>query len=177
MSTPRTGRALVVHESLFGNTARLAEAVADGLRGHGFEVEVTPVAQAPVLADLEELDLLVVGAPTHAFSLSRPATRSDAVRQGAEGVATTGLREWLASGPASGPVPTVCFDTRADKVRHLPGSAARKATRLAKEAGLSVSTPAESFYVQDVSGPLLPGELARAATWGHDLTIQPVGRG
>ncbi len=176
MSAP--GRALVVHESWFGNTARLAAAVADGLRSHGYTVEVRRVDDAPDV-DTLDVDLLVVGAPTHAFSLSRPATRSDAVRQGGDATGSgLGLREWLTAGHgAVRPVPTVCFDTRADRARHLPGSAARKAVRLAREAGLDPARVTESFYVADVAGPLLPGELSRAARWGRQLAPQSVGSG
>ena len=107
MDDTRSLRALVVHESMFGNTERIALAVAQGLRAGGAEVSVVAVADAPdALPD--EVDLLVVGAPTHAFSLSRAATRRDAVRQGASpDRAATGLREWLTSltcGDAQPPV-------------------------------------------------------------------------
>lgn len=89
--------ALVVHESMFHNTATIAEVVARGLAGEGMNVTCVDVAEAPRLADVEA-DLLVVGAPTHAFSLSRPGTRQDAVRQGAPAEhARTGIREWLAA--------------------------------------------------------------------------------
>jgi hypothetical protein len=167
-------RALVVHESLFGNTARLAGAVADGLRSDGYAVEVHPVEEAPAVESVD-VDLLVVGAPTHAFSLSRPSTRVEAVRQGGDDAASAaGVREWLEAGRSRArPVPTACFDTRVDRVRHLPGSAARKAARLAREAGLEPLGRTESFYVDDVSGPLLPGELSRAARWGRRLAPQP----
>jgi len=116
------------------------------------------------------VDLIVLGGPTHAFSLSRPSTRADAVRQGAPaGREEVGLREWLHGlrrGPHSELVAT--FDTRVERVRHLPGSAAKKAAKLAHSLGY---TPVahESFYVADVAGPLLPGELERAREWGQSL--------
>ena len=116
------------------------------------------------------IDLIVLGGPTHAFSLSRANTRADAVRLGAPADrATVGLREWLAGlhkGPHSEIVAT--FDTRVDRVRHLPGSAAKKAARLAHALGYS-PVAHESFYVADVAGPLLPGELERARDWGRAL--------
>jgi hypothetical protein len=61
------------------------------------------------------------------------------------------------------------FDTRAEKARHLPGSAAKKADRIARAHGYGAAIARESFYVSDVSGPLLPGELERAGDWGRDL--------
>src|SRR5690606_14826892 len=69
-------RALVAFESMFGNTGLIAEAIADGLARHG-EVETAEVGTAPVLLPAE-VDLLVVGGPTHAFGMSRPGTRSSA---------------------------------------------------------------------------------------------------
>lgn len=61
------------------------------------------------------------------------------------------------------------FDTRVSKVRHLPGSAAKGAARYVRKLGYTAVAPAESFYVDDVSGPLLEGELDRARAWGDRL--------
>jgi hypothetical protein len=164
-------RALVVFESMFGNTERVGCAVAQGLELVGVKTAVYDVSAAP--QDLPpSVELLVVGAPTHAFSLSRPSTRSDAVRQGAKATrADTGLREWLGS---VRPRPDVAmrvavFDTRVSKVRRLPAAAGRAAARLAKRRGLSTIGPPAAFLVDDVQGPLLDGELGRATTWGKSL--------
>ena len=96
MSEGSTARALVAYESMFGNTERVAHAVATGLRLEGFDATVVDVSKNPSV-DLDAIDLLVVGAPTHAFSLSRASTRADAVKQGGRTEsAATGMREWLA---------------------------------------------------------------------------------
>ena len=165
-------KALVVYESLFGNTEQAALAITSGLSKHG-EVELIEVMDAPAVIT-ETLDLLVLGGPTHAFSMTRPSTREDAFRQGAtQGSSTVGLREWLEHlirGPHSELVAT--FDTRVAKVRHLPGSAAKGAAKVAFKLGYEVAAPAESFYVEDVRGPLLEGELSRAQAWGERLGAQ-----
>jgi flavodoxin len=161
-------KALMVYESLFGNTEEVARAIGDGL---SLEMEVLPypVGDAPEAIN-QFVDLIVVGGPTHAFSLSRPGTRADAVRQGAPpDRAATGLREWLGNlhkGFHSELVAT--FDTRVDRVRRLPGSAAKKAERLMHDLGYA-TVGHESFYVSDTPGPLLPGELDRARDWGRQL--------
>ncbi len=162
-------KALVVYETWFGNTAKVARAVAAGLENY-LTVEVVDVLEAPdAIAEL--LDLVVVGGPTHAFSLSRPSTRVDAVHQGAANTRTErGLREWLEAlhkGPHSELV--AAFDTRVGKGRHLPGSAARKAAQLTRHSGFAAAAKPVSFYVEDLAGPLLPGELARAEAWGERL--------
>lgn len=158
-------RAFIVHESLFGNTARVAQAVADGMGGH-LDVELHTVVDG---ARPEGVDLLVVGGPTHAFSMSRATTRADAVSQGAGADPTIGLREWLDQLPEGNDTPFAAFDTRVDIVRRLPGSAAKAAAKVARKRGYRLVTRPESFYVQDTPGPLLEGEVQRAEVWGAQL--------
>jgi flavodoxin len=62
-------KALVVYESMFGNTEEIAHAIADGL-GESVEVQLAEVADAPVEPN-PDVALIVVGGPTHAFSMSR----------------------------------------------------------------------------------------------------------
>lgn len=169
-------KALVVYESMFGNTEQVARAVTSGLSEH-LEVELAEVTNAPAEIT-ESFELIVVGGPTHAFSMTRPSTREDAFKQGAaQGSTALGLREWLEhlrKGPHSELVAT--FDTRVAKVRHLPGSAAKGAAKVAHKLGYAAAAQAESFYVEDVSGPLLAGELDRARAWGKGLGAQTVAR-
>ena len=158
--------ALVVYESMWGNTEAVAGAVAEGL---GAAVALRAVTDAPRRVP-DDVDLLVVGGPTHAFSMSRPATREDAVEQGARpGRAARGIREWLDALPASDHLDVATFDTRVTKVRRLPGSAARKAAREIRSHHLGHVVDTQSFYVEDVAGPLLDGELERARDWGRHL--------
>ena len=116
---------------------------------------------------------IVVGGPTHAFSLSRPATRASAIEQGAtHGRKELGLREWLGHlGRGAHSELVAVFDTRVDKARRLPGSAATKAAKAAHALGYAPAGK-NSFYVRDTAGPLLPGELARAKAWGAHLALE-----
>ncbi len=168
-------KALVVYESMWGNTEQVARAVARGLAESG-AVEVLDVS-GEVPHELLGTDLLVVGGPTHAFSMSRPSTRQDAVRKGApashEG---PGIREWLDDLPA-GDVPVATFDTRVGKARHLPGSAAKGAAKHVRRHHVGRVVDTESFWVEDMEGPLVDGELDRAVEWGRSLSdvVTPVG--
>jgi hypothetical protein len=168
-------KALVVYESMFGNTEAVARAVTDGLRTH-LAVDVWEVSHAPGRIT-ELVDLIVVGGPTHAFSMSRPSTRAQAVVQGGtRREQDVGLREWLAQlrdGPHSELV--AAFDTRVYKARRLPGSAARRAAKAARDLGYAPAGR-QSFYVADTPGPLLPGELERAEAWGVELADAMVTR-
>ena len=77
------------------------------------------------------------------------------------------MREWLASLPSGHHAEKIAtFDTKVDTMRHLPGSAAKGAAKVAHRHGYDSAARAESFYVDDVEGPLLEGELDRAREWG-----------
>ena len=166
-------RAIVVFESMFGNTEQVAVAVADGLKTEGVPTAVFEVSTAP--ADLPpSVDLVVVGAPTHAFSLSRPKTRSEAVRQGAdETKAAIGLREWLENvrPPSDRPVHVAVYDTRATQVRRLPAAAGPSAARLARRRRFARVDRPVAFLVADMQGPLVDGEIDRATSWGRSLAV------
>lgn len=155
---------------MFGNTRRIAEAVAEGLSGHG-QVEVVNVDDALLPLPLD-LDLLVIGAPTHAFGMSRPGTRRSAAEQSPDKKVTqvTGVREWIARMVKSGTkVDTAVFDTRFAKPHWMTGAASRGAARRLRRAGLRLRVRPESFFVTATSGPLAQGEWERAHSWGHML--------
>ncbi|TCN31149.1 flavodoxin [Kribbella orskensis] len=164
-----TPRALIVYESMFGNTWKVAAAIRDGL-GTVIDTDLVRVDLAPaeIPADVR---LLVVGGPTHAFSMSRPSTRADAAKQGDVVMPLeTGIREWLGALPnRTTPTLTVTFDTRITKVRRLPGSAARSAAKLLRRRGFRAMVPPTTFFVEDTTGPIEGRELARARQWGVDL--------
>ncbi|HET7486794.1 MAG TPA: flavodoxin domain-containing protein [Acidimicrobiales bacterium] len=168
-------RAIVIYESMYGNTHLVADAIARGLGAGGSTVQVLPVAEATVAA-LDQADLVVVGAPTHAHGLSRPATRRSAAdAAGKDGsdvhldghAADTGVREWLEALDGLH-LPAVTFDTRMPGPPMLTGSASRLiAKRLSRHGFRIVATP-ESFLV-DRHNHLRSGEEERAAAWGGRL--------
>jgi hypothetical protein len=156
-------QALVVYESMFGNTERIARAIAEGL-WETFDVTVTDVSSMPPASGM---DLIVVGGPTHAFGLSRPASREQAQRQGTirPGAAEVGLREYLVCSPTLPGIAAAAFDTKVDKP-FLPGSAAHRAQRHLRRLGCRIVQPARSFLVTGTTGPLVEGEEKRARNWG-----------
>lgn len=160
--------ALVVFESMYGNTWQIAEAVAEGLSDR-LPAKVVEVASAPGEVT-GEVQLLVVGAPTHALGLSRETTRADAAERSGRAVisAGTGVREWLGSVTIPVGLAVASFDTHTDK-RWVPGSAAAVARRTLRRLGGKPIVPAESFYVGGMEGPLVPGEVERARAWGARL--------
>jgi len=113
-------KALVVYESMFGNTEQIAQAVAAGL-GESVEVQLVEVTDAPTEAD-SEVALIVAGGPTHAFSMSRENTRADAISKGAlEGEQEFGLREWLSALPSGQHTEKMAtFDTKIKSIATSP---------------------------------------------------------
>ncbi len=166
-------RALVVYESIFGNTKAVAHAIADRLADR-FDVDVTEVSTAPPAPT--GYALVVVGGPIHAFGMTRPATRQDALAQAAKKqkapISTgIGVRDWLDALPtAATATSAAAFDTAARVWGFTVGSAARGEASRLKEHGYTMVAPPEHFYVSDVDGPLLDGELERARTWATTLT-------
>lgn len=171
---PSALRALVVYESMFGSTQDVAAAVAEGLRAEGLATQLVDVRHAPAPGDAV-FDLLVLGAPTHAFSLSRPSTRQDAVRQGASPeLASTGVREWIGamgSREESRGRAAAAFDTRVTKVRSLPKAASTRASHLLARRGYHLVSRPTPFLVHDVKGPLVAGELEHAVTWAREVAV------
>jgi hypothetical protein len=163
-------RALVVYESMFGNTEAVARAIAEGIEG-AMHADVVEVGAAPrtVPADVT---MLVVGGPTHAFSMSWPSTRRDAAgRAPTVGSRDRGIREWIGGLPGvTTQTAAAAFDTRATS--RLSGSAARAASRRLDRLGFPLVCSPASFRVSDVTGPLADGELDRAYGWGKALGAQ-----
>ena len=158
-------RALVVYESMFGNSEMVAQAVADGI-AEVMSVALVDVSKAPT--DLRGVDLVVAGGPTHVFSMSREGTRRTARGHGAtHGSVETGLRDWLWELPDEHRHWFAAFDTKATTVRRLPGSASHSAAKASRHHGFHEAIAPESFYVLDVEGPLVEGELERARAWGR----------
>jgi hypothetical protein len=161
-------RTLVVFDSMFGNTERVAAAVAQGLSAFGL-VEVVGVQEAPHPIP-DGVDLVVVGGPTHGHGLSNATSRRVTPEQLAAGAreGRIGLREWLTRlGPGSTPVAT--FDTRFDKPAWLTGSAARAAAKRLKAKGHPLIVPPQSFFVTHTEGPLADEQLDRARLWGRAI--------
>ncbi|RPF21366.1 flavodoxin family protein [Myceligenerans xiligouense] len=167
-------RALVVYESMFGNTQALAKAIGEGIQA-SVPTEVVEVGVAPATVP-RDVTLLVVGGPTHAFGMSWPSTRHAAAGQAPTLVSRErGIREWLGALPGSvTAADAATFDTRATP--RPPGSAARAAARRLDRLGYRIVMAAASFEVVDSTGPLVEGELERAGEWGRSLGAESAAR-
>jgi hypothetical protein len=165
-------KVLVIYESMFGSTRKIAEAIAAGLAGTSTVVVSSVNDVAPESIDLA--DLIVIGAPTHVHGMSMPATRAAAVAMTKDprrqleldGKALgIGVREWLQALPPASAL-YAAFDTRRDMPRLLTGAASRSIRRNLSRRGWRQVASRSSFLVDD-NETIKAGELERARAWGE----------
>jgi flavodoxin len=156
-------KALVVFDSVYGNTAKIAAEVSRAVE-EKYTTSLVPVVQDETIS-FEGVDLLIVGSPT----------------QG--GRATVPIQEFIAALPNLERLPVAVFDTRFTPKEHGIGlrlimkavgfAADKMANDLMENGGALVTSP-EGFIVRDKTGPLDDGELRRAYDWGkHLLSVLP----
>jgi hypothetical protein len=169
-------RALVVYESMFGNTRNVALAVAEGLAAR-LPVETVEVGAAPTVLP-PDVRLVVVGAPTHAHGLSTPKSRANAAGRVDTPLVSggRGVREWIASLRPGTDVVAAAFDTRIKGPMLFTGSAATTVTKLLQRAQIGRVQPPHSFVLEGATGPLVDrvarDELDAARAWGASLAAQ-----
>jgi flavodoxin len=155
-------RMRLIYDSQYGNTEKVAMAIAKVMQAHG-EVTIARVGDVEP-GQLAGLDLLVIGSPTHQFRAS------ETMRAFLQSIPKDGLRG----------VKAATFDTRLTQAfldKHPPlgffekifGYAAGRIAKVIKERGGKVVVPPEGFYVDDTPGPLVEGELERAEEWAGKL--------
>jgi flavodoxin len=142
---------IVIYGSRHGNTRKIAEAIAGGLRRRG-PVQLIAADAAPSVLP-KNTDLVVVGGPTEGHRMTEPIARFfDRIDRGA-----------LKGTPAAG------FDTRLRWPLWLSGSAGAGITARLRQSGAQVIAPELSFFVAGKYPALEPGELERATAWGASL--------
>lgn len=139
---------LVVYDSHYGNTERIARIIAHTLRvsGEAHAARVDPYH----IFKTEGLDMLIIGSPTQAFS---PTHEMQAFLKEIPPEVLKGIQ-------------VTCFDTRY-RGRLWKHSAAPYMERHLRAMGIETLAAPESFYVKAMKkqGPLLDGEMERAVNW------------
>jgi flavodoxin len=156
-------KALVIYDSFFGNTERIAQSIGNAL-GRPEDVGILRVVDVKP-EHLAGLKLLIVGSPTRAFS------PSPAIKRFLKRIQKDGLKG----------VKVAAFDTRVTDEEidsavfilrifvNIFGYAAKPiADRLMKKGGQLIAPP-EGFFVQGMEGPLKEGELERASDWAKKI--------
>jgi hypothetical protein len=165
-------KAVVVYESLWGNTAAVAAAIAEGI-GEGASARPTSEVSAE---DLRDADLLVAGAPLLGFQLPTDGMRASIAsnpqhKDHPPSLSQPSMRDWLAGVPSRSAA-CASFETG---LKWSPGSAAKRIRKTLAASGWQPAAPPERFLVEGTYGPLREGELARAREWGAGLARAVVG--
>jgi hypothetical protein len=166
-------RALVVYESMFGNTQAVARAVAEGIATR-MPADIVEIGSAPTNIP-PGVVLLVVGGPTHAHGMTTAKSRTNAAGRTEDPLVSSGpgLREYLASMRAEPGVVAAAFDTRVKGPVLFTGSAAAIATKQLQQVRFKRVEPPRSFVLEGATGPLVDrmskGELDAARAWGASL--------
>jgi flavodoxin len=166
-------RAVVVYESMYGNTHEIATTVGQRLAQIA-DVSVVPLDDASN-AIVGDADLLVVGGPTHMHGISRPSSLHAAVEASHEpdgpeldaDAPGPGLRAWFESLPSSGAM-AASFDTRLEGPAMLTGRASKGIAHRLRKHGFDLIAPPESFLVTHRNA-LADGEVEHAEKWAEQL--------
>ena len=160
-------QAIVVYESVWGNTAAAARAIAEGI-GDGAQAYATDAVPAEVLATA---DLIVAGSPVFAFSLPSEGMRQRILKDETDGprpdLSHPSLRSWLDALPPGRGL-AAAFETR---IWWSPRGATGTIEKKLSGAGYRRLLKSEKFIVADKYGPLREGELDRARAWGGELRV------
>ena len=142
---------LVIYESQYGNTQKVAELIGKELEAHGLVRVTSFVNYQPALSI--DIDLLVIGAPTQAHGMT-PAMKDFVQKFEAE--------------PAG--LPVAIFDTRVKGPVLLWGSAARGMVSSLGQKGFNLIGEPESFIVSFARPPQLEhGEEEHAKAWAGKI--------
>ena len=160
-------RALIIVESYFSNTRAIADSVAAGLSDGGVDAQVVDVDEAPSCLPAD-LDLLILGAPTHNRGLPTTATRAKAQAQVGSGKASHGIGGWLETTVIPASTTAAAFDTVISK-GWLSGSAAKAIAKTLQRRQGRRTVSVRSFVVTASKGPLATGQETDAHSWGREL--------
>ena len=143
--------ALIIYDSLFGMTRKIAQVLAGNLSA--FSPARLVLVREASLDELQEVRLLLIGSPTHEY---RPTL---ATQTFLEQIPREMLRGVIAA----------AFDTRYRVSCWSSGSAAWSIAQSLQDAGAVLALPPESFFVSAIESPLEEGEIERAAQWAVDF--------
>jgi len=147
-------KALVVYDSVYGNTEQIARAIGGAIGGAiTGDVKVLHAGEVNP-SELEGVDLFIIGAPTQA---GRPSP------------AMLDFLNKISKSVING-ISVAAFDTRIPaKWVGIFGYAAGKIAKNLKSKGANLILTPEPFFVTGKEGPLKEGELERAAAWAQEV--------
>jgi menaquinone-dependent protoporphyrinogen IX oxidase len=149
-------KGIVVYDTSYGNTKKIAETIAETLKESGIEVDLFDVKNVKKLS-AKDYSFLVLGSPT------RFGTMSFAIR-GFLGKVTK--EEWMNK-------PFTAFDTEnPENIEKKEWSAAEKISEKLKDKKMNQLLPVLKALVLGQKGPLKEGEIERTKDYASELAIK-----
>jgi flavodoxin len=140
-------KALVIYDTMHGNTEKVARAIGERIPGAKV-IHANNVTSA----DLENIDILFVGSPTHG---GRPMQS---------------VQKFIKEFSTAQKVLIATFDTRFDSgFARIFGYASKRIANPLRKKGANIIAEPEGFIVEKTEGPLREGELERAANWAEGI--------
>jgi flavodoxin len=153
----------ITYDSIFGNTAKIAEAIAGSLeRDH--RITLATIQEAGDL-DLSGTDLLIVGSPNPGFQPTPQVQDYIAGRKNfPKGTAGQSLTRASISRQS--------IQRRSDGVIDAGGYAADRMATALQQSGLELRGTPAAFFVTGNEGPLMAGEIERGQRMGRRLVTK-----
>jgi len=149
-------KGIVVYDSSYGNTKKIAETIAETLKEDGIGVDTFYVKDVKKL-DAKSYDFFVLGSPT------KWGTMSFAVRGFLNKVKS---KEWMNK-------PFASFDTEnPENIERKEGSAAEKIAEKLKQKQMNQVAPVLKAVVLGWKGPLQEGEIERTKEYARELAAK-----
>ncbi|OGN94267.1 MAG: hypothetical protein A2Z71_10790 [Chloroflexi bacterium RBG_13_50_21] len=155
-------RTLIIYDSLYGNTEKVAQIIGNTIGQKG-EVEIVKVGDVK-LETLGGIDLLVVGSPTQQFkpTAAMSSFLNNIPKKGLKGIKVAVFDTRLTQAEIDKTPPLSFFE-------RIFGYAAQRLVKALKVKGGELILPGEGFFVKGMKGPLAEGEEERAEHWARQL--------
>ena len=160
-------KGLILYRSFFGNTREVAEHMAKTAATLGHEVAAVDLQEK--LPDFLAFDFVIVGAPTRMAGVTGKAT--GALKQ----LHKKGFKKPVAIFDLYGPIPSDPMEYEKGKHWLYPG-AIGKMLNEAKKQDLNLYPETLRIEVKELKGPLVAGELDKAAAWVRGFIAWAVNR-
>jgi flavodoxin len=147
-------KGIVIYDSNYGNTEKVARALATGIEQGGVEVECVNINGIDI-EKLKEFNLVCIGGPTHIASMSKPMKEFFEKMKAINMIGTKGF----------------CFDTRNPSRFNAfdLNSAAKRIEKKMRKMNVDLIRPRESALVEGREGPLHDGVEGRFTRIGAEI--------
>jgi len=143
-------KAIVMYDSKFGNTEKIAKALSEGMKKEDLDVDCLRIDNVDP-GKLAEYEILAIGAPTQMFGISKP------MKEFLEKLENVNLRNKKA----------FAFDTRLKS--RFAGSAAKGIEKQLKKLQMTIIKPYASAIVKGNEGPLEEGAEEKFTQIGSEI--------